>query len=233
MPIAHQGDLERQVQQIDLASIRAALDPLLADPAVLAILHDAKTDLLAFDTAGFVPAAAVDDVMLISYAQEAGAHAHGLDDLARLHLGHTPKSLDDVTGTGRTRLAFTLVPPDRAAQQAAEAADCALRLWQMLRPRLSANRATGLYEQMERRLIPVLADMERAGRHGGRQGIAPAISRFRRTHGGDGNRYPPPGRAQLQPRQPEDARRDPVRRVEAARRQARGQWRVGHGTSPS
>jgi DNA polymerase-1 len=163
VPLAHQGDLERQVDQIDLATARAALDPVLRDPAVLTIFHDAKTDLLALDAAGFAPAAAVDDVMLISYAQSAGAHAQGLDDLSRLHLGHTPKTLDDVTGTGRTRLAFTLLPPDRAAQQAAEAADCAFRLWQALRPRLSTNRATALYEQMERRLIPVLANMERAG----------------------------------------------------------------------
>ena len=101
--------------------------------------------------------------MLISYAQEAGAHAHGLHDLARLHLGHTAKTLDDVTGTGRTRLAFTLLPPDRAAQQAAEAADCAWRLWHALRPRLATGRATALYEQMERRLIPIVGAMERDG----------------------------------------------------------------------
>ena len=163
VPLAHQGDLERQVQQLDLAAARAALDGVLRDPAVLVIFHDAKTDLLALDAAGFAPAAAVDDVMLISYAQSAGAHGQGLDDLSRLHLGHTPKTRDDVTGTGRTRLAFTMLPPDRAAQQAAEAADCALRLWQALRPRLPSNRATALYEQMERRLILVLAAMERAG----------------------------------------------------------------------
>ena len=27
--------------------------------------------------------------MLISYAQEAGRHGHGMDELAQLHLGHT------------------------------------------------------------------------------------------------------------------------------------------------
>jgi DNA polymerase I len=163
VPLAHQGDLERQVQQIDLAAARTILDPLLADAAVLKIFHDAKAALLALSAAGFGPVAAVDDVMLISYAQDAGAHAHGLDDLARLHLGHTPVTQDEVTGTGRTRLALSLVPPDRAATCIAEAADCAMRLWHALRPRLSPNHATTLYEQLERRLIPVLGDMERAG----------------------------------------------------------------------
>ena len=163
IPLAHQGDLDRPVQQLDRASVQAAFGPVLADAAVLKVFHDAKMDLRALAAAGFTAAAPVDDVMMISYAQAAGAHGHALDELARLHLGHTPKSLDDVTGTGRTRLAFSLVPPDRAAQQASEAADGALRLWHALRPRLSTSRATALYEQMERRLIPVLAGMEAAG----------------------------------------------------------------------
>ena len=44
-----------------------------------------------------------------------------------------------------------------------EDADVALRLWQVLRPRLRFNSALALYEQLERRLLPVLLDMERAG----------------------------------------------------------------------
>ncbi len=71
--------------------------------------------------------------------------------------------LDAVTGTGRARLALAQVPTERAASHVAEAADCALRLRQALRARLADARATALYEQLERRLIPVLAEMERAG----------------------------------------------------------------------
>ena len=163
IPLAHEGDLERQVVQLDPPSVAAALDPLLADPAVLKICHDAKANLHALANAGFGPVAAVDDVMLISYAQEAGAHAHGLEDLARLYLAHTPTDLDAVTGTGRARTTFAAAPPDRAASYAAGAADCVFRLWHMLRPRLSPTHATRLYEQLERRLIPILAAMETAG----------------------------------------------------------------------
>ncbi len=163
IPLAHQGDLERQVVQPDLPAVQALLDPLLADPAVLKIFHDAKAARHALDAAGFGPAVAVDDVMLISYAQEAGAHAHGLPDLARLYLAHTPPDLDSVTGTGRARLPFAAVPPESAAGYAAGAADCVFRLWQMLRPRLAPAHATRLYEQLERRLIPILGAMEDAG----------------------------------------------------------------------
>jgi DNA polymerase-1 len=55
------------------------------------------------------------------------------------------------------------VPIERATAYAAEGADVALRLWQALRPRLRFNGALALYEQVERRLLPVLLDMERAG----------------------------------------------------------------------
>jgi DNA polymerase-1 len=163
LPLAHQGDLDRPVQQLPIAGVQAALAPLLADPAVLVVLHDAKAGLHLLHQAGFAAATAVHDTMLLSYAQDAGAHAHTLDDLSRLHLGHAVVGMDAVTGTGRGRLGLAQVPPDRAASHIAEAADCLLRLWHALRPRLAAARSTALYEQVERRLIPVLADMERHG----------------------------------------------------------------------
>ena len=142
----------------------AALAPLLADGSVLKILHNAKFDLAVLARAGIaVDIAPIDDTMLISYAQAAGAHGHGMDELALLHLGHRPISYDEVTGTGRARLTFAAVPVERATAYAAEDADVTLRLWHRLRPDLRTNKALALYEQIERRLIPVLLAMEKAG----------------------------------------------------------------------
>ncbi|RYE89042.1 MAG: DNA polymerase I, partial [Oxalobacteraceae bacterium] len=45
----------------------------------------------------------------------------------------------------------------------AEDPDLALRLWHVLRPRLRTGQALHLYERIERQLVPVLIDMERAG----------------------------------------------------------------------
>jgi DNA polymerase-1 len=149
--------------QIPLEAAIAALGPVLADPAVLKIYQNSKFDRMVMERAGFPPADPCDDTMLISYAQEAGMHGHGLDELAQLHLGHTPVSYDEITGTGRNRLPFAQVPIERAAAYAAEDADVALRLWQALRPRLRFAGALALYEQLERRLLSVLLAMERAG----------------------------------------------------------------------
>ena len=143
----------------------AALAPLLADPAVLKIFHDAKADMALLAGAGIAAGtvAPYDDTMLISYAQDAGRHGHALDELAPLHLVARPIPLDEVTGTGRARLRFAQVPLERATAYAAEAADVALRLWMVLRPRLRAARALAYYEQVDRRLSGVLLAMEQAG----------------------------------------------------------------------
>lgn len=159
LPLRHEGLAE----QVSLAAAIAALRPILTDVKTLKIYQNAKFDMLAMERAGFPPAAPFDDTMLISYAQEAGMHGHGLDELSQLHLGHTPITYDEVTGTGRNRIPFSRVPVERATAYAAEDADVALRLWQALRSRLRFNGALALYEQVERRLLPVLIEMERAG----------------------------------------------------------------------
>ena len=139
------------------------LAPVFANPAVLKVFHDAKASLHVLARTGFGVVTPVDDAQLISYAQSAGLSGQGLDDLALLHLGQAPSSLDAATGTGRARLAFANVPLDRATDHAAGAADAVVRLWAALRPRLRENRALAWYEQVERRLLPVLSDMERHG----------------------------------------------------------------------
>ncbi len=159
VPLGHEGVAE----QVPLAAAIELLGPVLADSFVLKIYPNAKHVMMVMARAGFPLAAPIDDTMLISYAQEGGLHGHGLDELARLHLGHSPIGIDDVTGTGRNRLAFEQAPIERATAQAAEAADVTFRLWCALRPRLRFARSLALYEQVERRLIPVLLEMERAG----------------------------------------------------------------------
>ncbi len=143
----------------------AALKPLLEDRTVLKVLQHAKYDLEVMLREPTVPIdiRPVDDTMMISYAMDAGRHGHGMDELSLRHLGHRPIPFDEVTGTGRARIPFALVPLDKATAYSAEDADVTLRLWLLLRPRLRAEGALALYEQVERRMIRVLRDMELIG----------------------------------------------------------------------
>ena len=162
IPLAHNLGLE-DAQQLRMADVLDALKPLLADPAVLKILHNAKYDVEVLNHGGVTEIVPIDDVMLISYAQDAGRHGHGVEELSGLHLGHTPIAYDQVTGTGRNRLTFANVPIERATTYAAEAADITYRLWLTLKPQLRSNKSLALYELTDRKLVPVLVAMEEAG----------------------------------------------------------------------
>jgi len=162
IPLRHELELG-STPQLAPSDALAMLAPMLADASVLKIFQDAKFDLRVFASAGIPVVAPVDDTMLMSYVEEAGLHGHGIDELSVLHLNHKPISFDEATGTGRNRLPFARVGLERATAYSAEKADVALRLWEILKPRLRETRSLAVYELVERRLIPIIAAMERAG----------------------------------------------------------------------
>ncbi|MBK5955985.1 DNA polymerase I, partial [Rhodospirillum rubrum] len=104
-----------------------------------------------------------DDTLLLSYVLEGGLHGHGMDELARLHLGHEPIAFKSVAGTGKSQKSFKHVQLAPATQYAAEDADVTLRLWRVLKPRLAREGLSTVYETLERPMPTVLADMELAG----------------------------------------------------------------------
>ena len=159
VPLGHNLGLE-DAPLLSMTSVLGALAPLLEDPAVLKIFFDAKYQLEVLTRAGLGAVAPIDDVMLISYAQDAGNFAHDRATLSEKHLVHVPTKFDDAAGSGRNRLAFVNVPIGLATTYAAEGADVTLRLWQKLKPTLRVHKSLALYELLEKRLIPVLTEME-------------------------------------------------------------------------
>ncbi len=148
--------------QIPIGAALALLKPLLEDESVLKIGQNIKYDMVVMAGLGLA-IAPVDDTMLISYVLEGGAHGHGMDELAELHLGHTTIKYGDVTGSGKAKVTFDLVPLDKARDYAAEDADVTLKLLHVLKPRLVEEHLVTVYETIERPLIPVVAEMELAG----------------------------------------------------------------------
>jgi DNA polymerase-1 len=148
--------------QINLDAAIAALKPLLEDPSVMKIGQNMKYDAKIFARYD-INIAPIDDTMLLSYAQHAGLHNHGMDALSERYLGHTPIPIKPLLGAGKSAITFDRVPIDQATPYAAEDADVTLRLWQHLKPSLHTAKTTRVYETMERPLVPVLAQMERHG----------------------------------------------------------------------
>ncbi len=153
----------------DLAEGQMALDTcldmlkhVLEDPSILKIGQNMKYDAKIFAQIG-ITVAPIDDTMLMSYAQHAGLHGHGMDTLSERYLNHTPIPIKPLLGSGKSAVTFDKVPLEDAVKYAAEDADITLRLWQLLKPQLHAAQVTKVYETLERPLVPVLAAMERSG----------------------------------------------------------------------
>ena len=170
IPLAHGGDdmFAQKPEQVPMDRAIAALKPLLEDDSVLKVFQNGKYDLNVFARAG-INVVPIEDTMVISFALDAGrgeegmGGGHGMDELSERHLGHTPIAFKDVCGTGKKAISFAEVPLDDATRYAAEDADVTLRLYRLLKPRLSEEAGTRIYERVDRPLIPVVARMEREG----------------------------------------------------------------------
>jgi DNA polymerase I len=172
VPLGHRpasGTLDFSTEPLTQVPVREALQslkPLLEDPSVLKIGQNLKYDCVVLAQHG-IRVAPLEDTMLLSYALDAGRGAHGLDGLAERHLRHScmpfTQVLDYAPGARKSDKTFAQVPLDKATEYSGEDADVALRLWMVLKPRLAAERMTTVYETLERPMIGILADMERAG----------------------------------------------------------------------
>jgi DNA polymerase-1 len=148
--------------QADLGEALARLKPLLEDPAVLKIGHNAKYDMAVLSRYG-ITVGPIDDTMLMSYVLDGGLHGHGMDELSQLYLGHTPIPFKQVAGTGQKQISFAQVELKPATAYAAEDADVTYRLWKALKPRLRPSGLLNVYETLERGMPAVLAAMELEG----------------------------------------------------------------------
>ncbi|MEM1105873.1 MAG: DNA polymerase I [Pseudomonadota bacterium] len=169
IPLAHvdpdaDGDLlgGAPPKQVAMEAALGALKPLLEDPGVLKVGQNIKYDVAVLARHG-IALAPTDDTMLLSFALHAGKHGHGMDELSERYFSHTPIPFKAVCGSGKSMITFDKVALEKATPYAAEDADVTLRLWQTFRPRLVREKVTRVYEGLDRPLIPVIADMERAG----------------------------------------------------------------------
>ena len=155
-----QGEIAAdQIAEVDAL---AAMKPLLEDPGVLKVGQNFKFDWQIFALRG-IEIASYDDTMLMSYVVDAGRSDHGLDPLSRRYFDHEAIDFNEVTKLGRSKTTFDNVDIAKATEYAAEDADVTLRLWQVLKARLPAERVLNVYETLERPLLRVLAHMERRG----------------------------------------------------------------------
>ncbi len=139
------------------------LRALLADESVKKVGHNIKYDMIVLERAGAPLGGVHFDTSLASYVLDPGKRQHGLDLLSLDRFQAKLTTYADVTGSGRSQIPFSEVPLDAAAAYSGEDADYTMRLYGQLKADLEAHAMLELLEEIEMPLVPVLADMERAG----------------------------------------------------------------------
>ena len=135
-----------------------ALRELLADRGLPKIGHDLKYALHLLERAGSPPDGLALDTSLASYCLDPGKRQHDLDLLVMERFGHTLTS-----GGRRAGAELAEAPVEELGPAAAEEADYALRLADILEEDLRLHEMLDLCETIEIPLVPVLAAMESAG----------------------------------------------------------------------
>ncbi len=150
---------------LDLADVRAALGGVLADPAVEKVGQNLKFDMLVLENAGMPLArdGKMFDTMIAAYVLDATRLTYKMDALAAEFLNHRCIPIEQLIGKGKTRTTMDTVQLDAITPYAAEDADVALRLADVLAAKLDEQKLTDLFANLEMPLMPVLAEMEAAG----------------------------------------------------------------------
>lgn len=157
-----EGESSKKYNQIPLEKALEVLKPMLEDESILKIAHNMKYDAQIFMQHD-INVSPIDDTMLLSYVVDGTKHGHGLDALSEEFLGHTNISFKEIAGTGKNQKTFDEISIDQAIDYAAEDADMTRRLHSLFKPRIAQEKMASLYEDIERPLVNVLANMEFKG----------------------------------------------------------------------
>ncbi len=150
-------------EQLPLATVLAAVRPLLIDPHKLKIGQNLKYDILVLARAGVDVTEPLYDTMLASYLANPASTSHGMDALASELLDYRTIHFKEVAGSGKNQVTFDAVEIEKAVVYAAEDADITLRLYEKLAPMLAKQQQTELFDEIEMPLLPILIDMEKSG----------------------------------------------------------------------
>ncbi|MEC9291983.1 MAG: DNA polymerase I [Pseudomonadota bacterium] len=165
VPLNHKVDLLSQTPQLTESEALPFLKEILEDPEIKVIGQNIKYDMHIMHKYD-VHVNNVQDTMLMSFALNAGNHAHNMDDLSQRYLGITPIPYKSVAGTGQKQVTFDHVDIVSATAYAAEDADITLQLYLIFEEMLNQDQNAGvkkIYEELELPLLEVLRSMERKG----------------------------------------------------------------------
>jgi len=150
-------------KHLDIAEVRKALAPLLADASIKKIGQNIKYDMLVLQNARMPLKGVHFDTMVASYCLDP-QRSHSMDAMALDFLNYQCIPISSLIGKGKNQLTFDMVDVPAACEYAAEDADITFQLYDYLKNRLDKHPCIKkLFEEVEMPLVSVLAAMEYNG----------------------------------------------------------------------
>lgn len=165
IPVGHTRTLdgEEASTQLPKAEVLDTLRPILEDPGLHKIMHNAKYDMLLLARQKIQVRGLAFDTMLAAYLSDPGRRGLGLKDQVFQRLGHLMTPIAELIGTGSKAITMDRVLIRLAADYAGADADMTLRLVEPLKEELSKHQLLNLYCRIELPLVSVLLQMEMYG----------------------------------------------------------------------
>lgn len=159
VPVAHRSLVDSR-KQLSLDHVLGKLKSIVEDERVKKIGQNLKYDYIVLEKYGLRLRGISCDTMIAAHLLDSSRINYGLDELAKIYLGHTTITYKDITGSGRSKIYFEEVELDKAKVYACEDADVALLLCRKLVPLLEEINLTKVFKEVYLRLIEVLARVE-------------------------------------------------------------------------
>ncbi|MBQ4379265.1 MAG: DNA polymerase I [Treponema sp.] len=169
VPLATGGDLFSAGVGVQKKEALDQIRRLFLSEKSTIILHNAKFDLKVLDSQGIVDIseikAKVADTMIAAWLLEpdrSGKNAYSLEYLSETYLRLKGIEFGEIVGKGQN---FSDVPLETAASYSSEDSDFTLQLWNLFEEKMRSENLLELFWNMEMKVLPVLALMEKEGIH--------------------------------------------------------------------
>lgn len=147
--------------QLDVDTVREALDPVISSDKIKVYTHHGKYDLQVLIRHGYTDRQISFDTMIAAYLL--GENSLRLKDLSFNRLGIQQTEISELIGTGRNQKTMDTVSIELAAPYAMADVECTFALVTQLRKDLEDRSQIELNETIELPLVNVLMHMERCG----------------------------------------------------------------------
>lgn len=152
--------------QLDIATVRDALAPILADAAITKYMHNAKFDMIVLQRHGMPVESPIFDTMIAAWVGDNSPNArYGLKDLTLEKLNIQMTEITALIGSGKKQITMDKVDITTVTPYAAADVDMTLRLADTVTAPLHADDDAlwRILQELELPLIYVLKDMELTG----------------------------------------------------------------------